>query len=140
MSEPVPHHRTPGALVRQPTPHARLYAWHQDALDGLRPVIREDAYCGWYKRRYVRGGPWVPARIWMEQPTDDEGLLTDDEKMLCEVGGKLCHPEDEFSWLAGNPITKEEFEHLMRVREWARVNRVEPAGEPYDFNTMKPDF
>lgn len=126
--------------MRQPTPQTQLYSWHRDALDGLKPVIREDAYCGWYKRKLVKGGPWIPARIWMEQPIDEDGYLTDDEVMRCEINGVMADPIDEFSWLANNPITEDEYRYLVRLRKWADQNRTEHAHEAYDFNTIKPDF
>lgn len=126
--------------MRTPTPASELYRWHRDALDGLNPPITETAHCGWYRRKFVRGGPWVPARVWMEQPTDDEGYLTDDEVLRCEVNGKPRDPEEEFSWLANNPITEAEFRHLTDQRRWADANRREDAQTPYDFSKLDPEF
>lgn len=56
-------------------------AWHRATLAGMRPP-RYDGWpeCGWYKRRFVKNGPWVPVRIYLEQHIDD-------------VTGELTQPE-----------------------------------------------
>lgn len=99
--------------MRRPTPIAVLHAWHAAALRGLRPVNDGTPQCGWYKRRLVRGGVFVPARIWMVQDICPEtGELLSDEVLRCEVNGLSGDPEDAWTWISGHPVTEQEFRYL----------------------------
>lgn len=99
--------------MRTPTPKAVLYAWHSKALRGLNPVLDGTPQCGWFKRKLVKGGVFVPARIWMFQDIDlDTGELLSDEIMQCEVNGSYADPEDAWSWICGHPIPEAEFHYL----------------------------
>ena len=81
--------------MRRPTPVAVLHAWHSAALRGLSPANDGTPRCGWYKRRLVRGGVFVPARIWMVQDICPEtGELLSDEVLRCEVNGIAADPEE----------------------------------------------
>lgn len=121
-------------MIRQPTPLWEILRWHHNALAGRKPPIHEsEPQCGWFRRRLVRAGPWVPARIWLEQEVDEEtGELVADEVLCCEVCGEPKDPYDQWTWLAGQPISEEEFNHLMAVRRWAGWNEVEsePLANP----------
>lgn len=99
--------------MRRPTPRDELYRWHTEALAGLEPVITDVPQCGWYKRKLVKGGVFVPARIWMVQPVDGEtGELVGDELLQAEVNGAFADPHDCWSWICANPITEAEFHYL----------------------------
>lgn len=118
--------------MRQPTTAAQAYAWHADALAGLEPTTTQDPQCGWFKRRLVRGGPWVPARIWLFQEIDDAtGELVDDERLQAEVDGAFADPEDIWSYVCGNPITEQEFRYLSATTDWSRQHAPqEPMANP----------
>ena len=77
---------------------------------------------GWYKRRLVRGGPFVPARVWMFQPVDDEGDLCGDEVLQCECNGKFADPELQWEWLRQTPITESDFNYLTAAIAWTKEN------------------
>lgn len=97
-------------MSRQPTSNGAAYAWHSAAVAGKKPAITSEPQCGWFKRQLRKDGPYVGARIFMEQPMDREtGELIGDEVMRCEVDGKRRVPEEEWLWLAGDPITLEDF-------------------------------
>jgi hypothetical protein len=122
--------------MSQPTPRAALYAWHTNAMLGILAdepqAFNEDPECGWFKRSMVKGGPFVPARIWMEQPVDEAGDLIGDEVLRCEVHGKPRDPHEEWSWLCGNPISKQDFDYLTATMAWAKDNAPdEPMANPY---------
>ncbi|RMA42161.1 hypothetical protein D9R08_12000 [Rhodophyticola porphyridii] len=79
-----------------------------------------DAYAGWFKRRLVEGGPWVPVRIFVEREIDaDTGELAGPERLVMEVEGIRSDrdPADTFSWLT--PISRAEHDRLtdMRLRD-----------------------
>ena len=121
--------------MSKPTPHAALYAWHTEAMKGVFGEfdihIGEEPQCGWFKRKLVKGGPFVPARVWMYQPVDDEGDLCGDEVLQCEVDGKFADPEEAWSWLCGNPISEAEFKHLTALRQWSEEHApTEPYANP----------
>lgn len=131
--------------MRQPTPHSDLYAWHSAALRGLSPVIDGTPQCGWYKRKLVKGGVFVPARIWMVQEIDTAtGELLSDELLQCEVNGSYADPEDAWTWICANPITEQEFRYLTARIDFAVRNEPNDAfadvRKPIDLNSTPLHF
>jgi hypothetical protein len=108
--------------VRLPTPPHVALAWWAAALTGKAlPLIEGEPQCGFYRRRLVKGGPWVAARIWLEQETDpDTGELLSQEVIRCEVDGQTADPLDQWAWLCANPIPEAEYQHLRALRGWAK--------------------
>jgi hypothetical protein len=126
---------------RSPTPRAALYAWHANALAAVAKhgdlraagieIDPNAPECGWYKRRMIRNGPHVAAEIWMEQPTED-GELVGDERLRCEIDGSPADPFDQWTFLAGRPISEKDFRHLRASARWTRVNAPdEPLANPH---------
>lgn len=77
---------------------------------------------GYFRLRLVRRGPWVPARIWLDHPTDPltGGPLDRSVKLLAEIDGK---PADIWKvWHWGRPIHVTEYNYLRGVTEWALVH------------------
>ena len=118
--------------MRTPTPKAVLYAWWSAALAGEQPQITNEPQVGFFKRKLVRGGPFVPCEIRMVQevcPTTGE--LVADEHLQCLVNGIRHDVEDEWLFLAKNPITEGEFKYLTGLREWAAWHSpADPAANP----------
>lgn len=82
-------------------------------MRGLSPAIDQTPHCGWYKRKLVKGGVFVPCRIWMFQDIDRAtGELLSDEILQCEVNGSYADPDDAWSWICSNPISEQEFHYL----------------------------
>lgn len=118
-----------------PTPLSVAMAWHADRLtlpQGVRVLVSDEPRCGFYKRRLAKGAVFVPARIWLEQDIDpDTGELLADEVMRCEVNGREADPDEQWSYLAGNPITEQEFKYLSARNEWAQAHSPhDPAASP----------
>lgn len=131
--------------MRKPTPREKLYRWHTDAVTakqfGLEVEINPDEpQCGWFKRRLVKGGVFVPARVWMHQPVDQDGELVGEEVLQCETDGQCRDANDQWSWLADNPITESEFNFLTATRKWCTENAPhEPyanPGQPVDWHNV----
>lgn len=125
--------------MRMPTPTAQLYAWHTQAMLGRQPLIDNRPQCGWFKRKLVKGGVFVPARIWMFQDIDPEtGELLSDELLQCEVNGSYADPEDAWSWICSNPISEQEFRYLSARIDFAIRNEPDDPfaapGKPIDLN------
>jgi hypothetical protein len=119
--------------MRQPTSTAEAYAWHRAALAGDEPATDDTPQCGWFKRKMVRGGPWVPARIWLFSEIDDAtGELVTDEILQAEVGGRFADPEDLWPWVCGNPISEQDYRFLEATADWSRRNAPdEPMATPH---------
>lgn len=104
-------------MIRQPSSASQIYGWHRAALRGENPPRHEgEPQAGWYKRRMVKGGPWVPVRIFVDRDIDPEtGELTRDEALRIEVEGiDKGDPADQWTHLT--PISREEFDHLTDYR------------------------
>lgn len=104
-------------MIRQPSSFRQLHAWHSAALRGEQPEQHDGIpHCGWYKRRLVGKGPWVPVRIYVDREIDPEtGELTGPERLRCEVEGiDAGDPADIWTYLV--PISLAEFRHLMDYR------------------------
>jgi hypothetical protein len=80
----------------------------------------------------VKDGPWVPARIWLDQDIDPvTGELRADERLQCEVNGQYADPLDAWQWLCGNPISEREFRYMEALRDHAlRHEPDHPAADP----------
>lgn len=119
--------------MSKPTPREEFYRWHTEQLENLSlhldvEASPDDPQPGWFKRRLVKHGVFVPARIWWHCPVDENGDLVGDEVLQCEVDGQYADPAEAWSWLCNNPITEAEFNHLTALRQWAEKHA---PGEPY---------
>lgn len=126
--------------MRRPTPIAALMAWHAAAMAGDRPPIHEgQPQCGFFKTKQVKDGPFVPARIWIDRDIDPEtGELTRDERFACEVDGERCSAYSRWTWLAGNPISKADFDALTERRK--TITDMAATHAPFDIyeNVIRP--
>lgn len=128
--------------MRKPTPREDLYRWHTEALEakqlGFKVEINpDDPKCGWFKRKLVKGSVFVPAKIWMHQPVDEDGELVGEEELQCEVDGQRRDPAAEWSYLSAHPVPESEFKFLTDNREWA--DNYAPH-EPYANPTQPVDW
>ena len=106
-------------------------AWWRAALAGEAPLITEEPQAGYYKRRLVKGGPFVPVEFWTVRQYDDAGDLTDDVKTMCSVDGWVVDAVDNWTYCAAQPIPKAEFDYLTKVSAYAKLNdRREPLANP----------
>jgi hypothetical protein len=104
-------------MIRKPTDDLQ---WWRNALDGLKPQITEDIQCGFFKRKLVKGGVFVPVRIWKAGDRDADGELIEDEYTCCDVDGRAANPVDHWVWCCTNPITEKEFQFLTKLSSYAK--------------------
>lgn len=99
-------------MIRQPTSRAIQYAFWRRTIVGERvPRIEDEPQPGFYKRRMVRNGPFVPVEIWLEQQIDPEtGELVADERLRALVNGQDRDPLHV--WPYCRAITAEEYDGL----------------------------
>lgn len=99
--------------IRRPTSREEQYDHWRRSVAGERvPVAEDEPHCGFYRRRMVRGGPWIPVEIYLHQEIDpDTGELTADEKLMCVRGGESADPYRE--WPSCRAISIEEYDALV---------------------------
>lgn len=124
--------------MRQPSDLTLVYAWHAQALGRVvvyqgknvaRIAVNDEPQAGWFKTQFVRKGPWVPARIWLDQPIDPAtGELVGPEEYRCEIDGVLQDADRHWLFLCRQPIAESEFQYMTALRRWQRVN----APDEYD--------
>lgn len=109
-----------------------------------RPPQRIDEVTpGFYRRRAVRNGPWIAARIEIADgmirltqdatPPTAECSAADYADLVIEAvieGEAFRHPIISCVWF-GTPIERAEYDHLLRTAAWARANAPRhPAANP----------
>lgn len=129
--------------MRLPSSIHESLAWHRAALRGLAKIDYHAPHPGWFKRRLTRGGPFVPACIFIEQEIDAEtGELLDDERLICELSGERVEIGDEWPRLADHPITAAEFGYLTAIRLHAAWHDPEAPEanprRPIDWRNLAP--
>ena len=104
-------------MIRQPSTMAQLYDWHKKAVNGDAPPVHDGIpECGWFKTKLVKGGPWVPVRIWCEREVCPlTGELLSPEILRCEADGQRRNPERLWTFLT--PIPRAEYDALSHRRE-----------------------
>lgn len=132
-------------MIRTPTPLAVSLAWWREALAMPayeRVGIPDQPNAGFFQRRLVKGGPFVPARIWLHQDIGEDGELLDDEVLRCEVNGEPADAEEQWSYLCSAPISEAEFNYMTERGRWAAWYAPhEPAANPrraIDWLTVAP--
>lgn len=109
--------------------------WWSRALAGERVHVRDgEPMPGYYKTRIVRGGPWVPARIWIEREIDDDGEQMNPDAFRCIVDGVERDALQEWVRLSAYPIPAAEYERLRKNPDPL------PSGRPITLNEMAPIF
>lgn len=124
--------------MRQPTPDSVLYDFYARTVAGERvPRSEGDPQCGWYQRRFVKDGPFVPVRIWMEQPRDPEtGELCGDETIRAECDGQ---PVDVVKiWTYCRAIPKADYDALVRMRQEEAIMAATHAPIDLSQSPMRP--
>ena len=101
--------------MREPSTAASKWAWWEAAIAGENPPRYEDQpQVGFYRMRKWRGLPyWLPARIELVSPVDEDGELTNPEYYVAEIDGKRTNAFRAWTWL--HPVTKDEFEWLTAL-------------------------
>jgi len=102
--------------MRRPTPDSDLYRWWAEALRDPNIERHEDEpQCGYYKRKVVKNGPWVPCEVYCDRVIKD-GYLASDERMMVRTHDDVVF-DAAIIWTYLTPIT---------FREWkARMTSVE---------------
>lgn len=145
--------RGPAPLIETVDSTNLALDWHTKALieslkkakSSLHKITLEapdTPQAGWYKRRLVKDGPWVPAIIWRERAVD---FMTDrpgrQDNLMCKVGDAMKSPSDQWGILLNNPISKADYDHMVKYRAWVKTYGApgEPEkdeGKPVDWDKI----
>lgn len=86
---------------------------------------------GFYKRRLVRAGAWVPVSIgFIDGERDESGALTSDQQFPCLVNGVEADAFVQWPYVADHPISAQEYAQMM-----GRVLDV-PVDKPVDLTAL----
>lgn len=84
------------------------WTYWRNALEGnFGPVHEGDPQAGFYRRRLVKNGPFVPVAIWH-----------DGEKWVALVNGRPANAIDIWTWVCQEPITKESYDRVTAGGAW----------------------
>lgn len=99
---------------------------------------------GYYRTRLVRGGPFVPVKIWHGPPHDPETgeELDRSPRWQALVNGEERDAREIWNWCADKPISESEYRYMLAVKNWAETHApAEPEANPYqraDARTAAP--
>lgn len=109
---------------RTPSNRYAAWDWWRRRVAGEALDIPADPQCGFYRTKRGRGGDFVAASIDLEADTDPEtNELISDERLVCIVGDYERDVDQQWLFLAANPISEAEFNALRarpRVTDLAR--------------------
>ena len=113
--------------------------------------VMNDAQPGFFRVRMVRGGPWVPAVIFLPCPwicpadnvSPDEWCLPLDRsrRLMAQVAGRPVWPEDV--WNYAEAVSIDEHDYLRAVWDWAQTVPDAPEATPrkaVDLRTVAINF
>lgn len=107
------------------------FQWWEDELIAPGQKIPDVPQCGFYERKLIAGGAFVPAKIWREPETDMAGEPTGREVLRCVVGGKPRDPNAEWTRLSMRPIRREAYKYEVADAEHAKAFRPnDPKADP----------
>lgn len=106
--------------------------WWREEMVARGQAVPELPQAGYYQRKMVKGGPFVPARIWREVETDGiPPRPTGMDILRCEVGEKARDPFAEWVRLSMSPIARTEFDFLKAKSAHAKKwDPTAPAANP----------
>ena len=90
------------------------YTWHRAALAGEKPPIHTEPECGWFLYK-AGAGKFLPASIYWEPQTDEDGNRIGDDILRAEVGGASRDPEEIWVYLAKRPVSKSEYDQYLEA-------------------------
>ena len=109
--------------------------WWREELAAPGQRLPDLPQCGFYMRRIVKGGAFVPARIWRDPEYD---LVTDiptgREILRCELGTKAVDPMAEWVRLSAQPISEVEYHKMML--KW-QAGKPAPPTRPIDLSKVQ---
>lgn len=106
--------------------------WWQEELAAKGQSLPAIPQCGFYRTRLVKGGAFVPARIWREKQIDPvTGKDSGFDLLRCEVDGRPKDAMALFVRLSMDPIPEKEFRFMVADLSHAKAYRPDdPKADP----------
>jgi hypothetical protein len=96
--------------MRRPTKDPLAW-WSEALLDSRTPRHDAEPQAGFYKRRMVRNGPFMPVEVRLTSVVDDAGDLSEPEITIAEQLGQKLNPYS--IWTHLRPISRGEYDALV---------------------------
>ncbi len=109
---------------------AKDYEFWRMALRGGKQAVHElNPQCGFYKRRLVKDGEWLPIAFWRNK----------DDHIVCCFEGKLVDPLEHWTFAAKYPVSEASYRHYIRNGHWPdNVSQSPRSNMPSDpFEALK---
>jgi hypothetical protein len=91
---------------------AKDYEFWRMALRGGKQAVHEsNPQCGFYKRRLVKDGEWLPIAFWRNK----------DDQIVCCFEGKLVDPLEHWTFAAKYPVSEASYRHYIRNGHWPDI-------------------
>ncbi len=105
------------------------YQWWRDALAGVTGEVHDGRpQPGFYRRREVKDGPWLPVAIWRNEVG----------KIECVVGAEWLQADPDATWLAcaRHPVAEADYRTACETGTWPGDAAATPAAAS---NNPPPD-
>ena len=112
--------------------NAKEYEFWRVALRGKKqPVHESNPQCGFYKRRLVKDGPWLPIAFWRNK----------DDQIVCGFEGKLVDPIEHWTFAAKYPVSEASYRYYIRNGHWLdeapQTPRSNMPSDPFEALTLE---
>jgi hypothetical protein len=88
---------------------AKDYEFWRAALRGEKQPVQEgNLQCGFYKRRLVKDGEWLPIAFWRNN----------EDQIVCCFDGKLVDPLQHWIFAAKYAVSEASYRHYVRNGHW----------------------
>lgn len=127
-------------VLNRPVPHVKHpLSWWTEEMKVRGQHVGDEPQCGFYMRKLVRGGQFVPARIFREPEYD---WLTDKptgrDILRCQLGLTFKDARAEWPRLSMTPISEADYNKMMKA--W-QTDKPPPATGKTDWTKHKtPSF
>jgi hypothetical protein len=100
--------------------------WRVALRGGKQPVFESMPQCGFYKRRLIKDGEWLPIAFWRNK----------DDQIVCCFEGKLVDPLEHWTFAAKHPVNEASYRHYIRNGRWpddvAQSPRSNMPSDPFE--------
>lgn len=95
------------------------YEFWRRALAGERQNVQENApQCGFYKRRTVKNGPWLPAAICRATEAMARAGGVPVGTIIALFKGAIHDATEQWTWICSHPVSEEAYRFAVKEGRW----------------------